>query len=111
MIHDDKFFILGISSNGRFGRAKEVIALKYSVNDKSFFMKLFLSVLCLSYGYGNVLTGTTSTAIISVQLQLPENYSSECSKQQDKAVVKRSVIGVLVFAEKRNFLVPLKLRE
>lgn len=37
-------------------------------------MKSFFSVLCLSYGYSNVVTGTTSVAIISVQLQLPESY-------------------------------------
>lgn len=37
-------------------------------------MKSFLSVLCLSYGYDNVVTGTTSTAMIPLQLQLPENY-------------------------------------
>lgn len=67
MIHFSKFSFLGILSNDRLGRIKEVIALKQLVNDKPLSRKSFLSVLCLNYDYRNVVTGTTSTAITSLQ--------------------------------------------
>lgn len=55
-------------------------------------MKSFSSVICLSHVYGNVVTGTISIAIISLQLQLPKDYlNPHCSMHKGEAVGKRDL--------------------
>lgn len=69
-------------------------------------MKSFLSVICLSHVYSNVVTGTISIAIISLQLQLPKDYLKPplLNASRGGCREERSVIRMLVFAGGRDFM-------
>lgn len=72
IMHWDEAFCLTTWAVANFKQQKKELTSESECRASP--MKSFLSVICLSHVYDNVVTGTISIAIISLQLQLPKDY-------------------------------------